>query len=158
VLIYFARREKQTMAFLGCTFTGMGMFSPLVFANSLQDAFAMGVGMHYTQYLALTIGLYRRKACADGALGLNPCLSRVVGNLGLILGVLLLYAVLMVGLANYHGFAGETDALGGISQAFYLVPLAFQTLHFYIDIFIWRISIPHIRQSVFPYVYANPDA
>ena len=61
ILILLRPRENMNIYFIGSVFTGIFLYSPLLFANTIQDAFAMGVGMHYSQYLALVIPINIRR-------------------------------------------------------------------------------------------------
>ena len=35
----------------------------------------------------------------------------------------------------------------------YLVPIFFQLMHFYIDMFVWRFSKSHTRENLNPYLF-----
>ena len=37
----------------------------------------------------------------------------------------------------------------------YLIPIFFQLMHFYIDMFIWRFSSPHTKENLNPYMFNN---
>ena len=52
---------NMNIYFIASVLTGIFLYSPLLFANTIQDAFAMGVGMHYSQYLALVIPINIRR-------------------------------------------------------------------------------------------------
>ena len=60
------------------------------------------------------------------------------------IGYLLIYSLIMVALTNME-----------FSKNLYLflIPIFFQTLHFYTDMFTWKFSNPYIRENVGKFLY-----
>ena len=131
------------------TITGALLYSPYLFASRPEHAIAMGVGMHWCQYLAITVPLYTRKRNAP-----DYRRTSVLGiNMWQLLGLLGLYAVLM----GYFRIDTGLTSLGQYDYSLsYLVaiPLIFQNLHYYSEMFTWKFSDPHIRERVGSFVFA----
>jgi hypothetical protein len=153
-IFYVAQKEGARLIYVATVLTGLIMFMPLLFMDKIEHAFAMGVGMHYTQYLAITIPLYLRRSRIDARAGANRALRFVASNIYTISVYLLIYAGLMVFLANYAFFTDVSEVYMQKEFAIFLIPITFQTLHFYADTFIWRFSTPHIRSEIYPHLFA----
>jgi len=139
-------RANKSIYFIASTFTGIFLFSPLLFANTIQDAFAMGVGMHYSQYLAIVIPINLRRLSQRDR-GNNIKWINIKKNnymLILILLYLLLYSGIMVSLTFSKGYLNY----------YYLIPVFLQLAHFYLDSFIWRFSNDHIKNNVGKYLFS----
>ena len=105
----------------------------------------MGVGMHYIQYIAITWSVFKRKSDkkkTEGDLNYSN-----LANLNKIIIYLIIYAVLMVFFSNTD-IEYKNEQIG-----IYLVPIFFQLMHFYIDMFVWRFSKSHTRENLNPYLY-----
>ena len=146
ILFIFRTYKKYDLYFTASVLTGMYLYTPLLFANTIQDAFAMGVGMHYSQYLALVIPINMRRL-SHNELGqkfniFNNRKSKSI--LFTILSYLFLYSGVMVALTFSKNY----------SNYYYLIPVFFQLAHFYFDSFVWRFSNKHIKSNVGKYIYS----
>jgi len=151
-LIGRIHREQCSNNFLFAALTGSLLYSPYLFASRPEHAIAMGVGMHWCQYVAITLPLYHRKTR-------NPDYGRtsiVNWNIAQMAAAVLAYALLMgyfrvdQGLASVAGYAFTNSYL-------IVIPIVFQNLHYYSEMFTWKFSDPHIRENVGKYVFA-PEA
>jgi hypothetical protein len=123
-----ARKRDDYKYFLPTYLTGIMIFSPYAFMPSTRDALAMGVGMHWCQYIALTGKIYILKR-AD-----SYKVLKVTG--------LLCYSVITTYLLvkNNQGYNSTNPIV--------LLPLALHLFHFYLDAFIWKFSDPDIRANI----------
>ena len=139
-------RVNINVYFIASVLTGIFLYSPLLFANTIQDAFAMAVGMHYSQYLALVIPInIRRLSQIDRGNKIQLVSNKRNNILFLkILLYLLLYSGIMVSLTFSKGYL----------DYYYLIPVFFQLAHFYLDSFIWRFSNDHIKNNVGKYIFS----
>jgi hypothetical protein len=133
---WFFLRFKNLKAIL-CYITGVLIWMPLIWVDKIYHAFAMGVGMHYIQYLAITIAIYARKN--------EEKLDNKIKFIILFFIYLLTYSLIMVGLSNLDFFK---------TYYLFLIPIFFQTLHFYADMFTWKFSNFYIRENVAKYMYS----
>jgi hypothetical protein len=120
-------------------FTGCVIYAPYCFVTAPQDAVAVGVGMHWCQYLTLNAAVYKRQAIATGTE------RRLVTSVVLI-GV---YGIVMGGIHTAFGTTLDSTSL------LVLVPLCGEVIHYYVDAFIWRFSDPLIRKTVGAYVWSR---
>lgn len=129
--------------------TGLLIYIPILFFENLAIATAVGVGMHWCQYIAIMWSMYFRKNKKNSKI--NPVKN--IKNVSRV-SFVFIYAFIMTVLA----VLGMPDFKNGSSQYsyLYLIPLLFQLYHFYIDGFIWKFSDPHIKKSVLPYIFKNP--
>ncbi|WP_156095658.1 hypothetical protein [Prochlorococcus sp. MIT 0604] len=126
--------------------TGISIYLPLLFFKDLATATAIGVGMHWCQYLAIIWYSYLRKNKKNEGSKSN-LISPLIGKILFIFS----YSLIMT-LFSIKGMVKNYD--GNINFTFlYLVPIIFQLFHFYIDGYIWKFSDPHIRKSVLKYLY-----
>jgi len=146
IMFLLSPRENMNIYFISSVLTGIFLYSPLLFANTIQDAFAMGVGMHYSQYLALVIPInMRRLSQRDRDNNMQLVSNKRNNNLFLIILLyLLLYSGIMVSLTFSKGYL----------DFYYLIPVFFQLAHFYLDSFIWRFSNDHIKNNVGKYIFS----
>lgn len=126
--------------------TGVLIFSPILFCRNIIDVFAMGVGMHYIQYIAITWSVFKRKS-EDKLIKENDDKFFKYANLKIIIIYLLIYASLMVFCSNLD-IEYKSEKIG-----IYLIPIFFQLMHFYIDMFIWRFSNQHTKENLNPYLF-----
>ena len=128
--------------------TGISIYLPILFFTDLATATAVGVGMHWCQYIAIIWSLYLRKRSKNS---FNVS-SILLPNISKILFIFL-YAFIM----TFFAVLGMPKLSNELTQYsfFYLIPLLFQIYHFYIDGFIWKFSDPHIMKSFLKYVYAE---
>ena len=141
-LFFFLSKKISLNCFLSFL-TGSSMFLPLCFIDQIHHAMMMGIGMHYSQYLFIALPVFfRRLKSADmenKKLTINNAVYLTVFYLSV-------YSLLMVILAN-------NKDLHFLNIPLFLIPVLFQTLHFYIDMFIWRFSNPNIRNIVLPFMF-----
>lgn len=142
-------REQASDNLLLATVTGSLLYSPYLFASRPEHAIAMGVGMHWCQYVAITVPLYRRRS-EDAGYADASLLKWKFSQLAV---AVLSYAVLMGYLRIDHDMA----ALGTYDYAIsplIVIPLVLQNLHYYSEMFTWKFSDPHIRDNVGKFVFA----
>jgi hypothetical protein len=145
------QRENVSYNFLFATLTGSLLYSPYLFVSRPEHAVAMGVGMHWCQYVAITLPLYQRRS-QDTMRRATP----LDGGLWQVAAVVLAYAILMGWLRI--GQAVGTITSYDFSTSFWVViPVALQNLHYYSEMFTWRLSDPHLRETVGKYVF-TPQA
>ena len=145
-LAFLLKKNKETDLSLITNFsTGVLIFSPILFCKNIIDVFAMGVGMHYLQYIAITWSIFKRKS--DNKLANNENNYFKYANLKIIIFYLLVYGSLMVFFSNLN-IEYKNEQIG-----VYLIPIFFQLMHFYIDMFIWRFSNQHTKENLNPYVF-----
>jgi hypothetical protein len=117
--------------------TGCVIYFPYCFVSAPQDAIAVGVGMHWCQYLGLNAAVYGRQAVASGTQ------NRLLAATGLI-------AVYGLVMASIHTAAGTVlDS----ANLFVVLPLCGEIIHYYLDAFIWRFSDPQIRTTIGAYLW-----
>ena len=107
--------------------TGIMIYLPILFFKELSTATAVGVGMHWIQYIALFGVIYFRKTNIKYKtiklfINSNEFKSKI--------SFIFLYALFMTACA----FIGVTQASDGKTYtSLYLIPIIFQLYHFYID-------------------------
>ena len=126
-------------------FTGLTIYLPILFFKDLATATAVGVGMHWCQYISIMWSSFLRK----NKISKNPkftsklFLKRILFVFG--------YSFVMT---SFVVMGSSKSSDGIIEYSFiYLIPLTFQLYHFYIDGFIWKFSDKHIRESVLQYLF-----
>jgi hypothetical protein len=126
------------------------LYSPYLFATRMEHAVAIGVSVHFVQYLGIVWLLNGNKYKVVGSKA--PVGERVLGWLSQKLWVrlpyLLFYALVMAYLRQ-GGF--QWDHLAPASWL-YSIPIALQITHYHLDAFLWRFSNPYIRATVLPYL------
>tara|TARA_Y100001978_G_C23701029_1_gene440948 strand:- start:1877 stop:2851 length:975 start_codon:yes stop_codon:yes gene_type:complete len=149
--IYLAERvkinllDKNNLSIL----TGISIYLPLLFFEDVAVALAIGVGMHWVQYLALTLTTNGRK------LFFSKSKNNLFTNKKFILisSFILIYSLIMTSLTVVG--VQEVSNQSSNSSYLYLIPILFQFYHFYIDRYLWRFSDPHIQKNVVPYIFRN---
>ena len=143
-ILMFIRKEFNLDNLLNFA-TGVGMFLPIFFCDRIIHIFAMGVAMHYVQYIYITKSIMNRKYKTLSNLS-EKNLFKFVSPVILIL-YLLIYAILMIYFSNLNlDYKGEKFGI-------YIVPIIFQLLHFYFDMFFWRFSNEHTQKNLAPYLF-----
>lgn len=128
--------------------TGILIYLPILFFENLATATAVGVGMHWCQYIAIMWSVHFRKNIKE----ITNKKIKKKNNISRIAFVFI-YSSIMTSLA-VKGMPDLNNA--GTQYSFlYLIPLLFQLYHFYIDGFIWKFSDPHIKRSVLPFIFKN---
>ena len=132
-------------------FTGMVIYLPILFFKDLATATAVGVGMHWIQYLSIMWSSYLRRA--NSYKNLN---SKVIKKKSVYLRLIFIFTYsLIMTIFALTGMPSSNESSNQFSF-FYLIPLVFQLYHFYIDGFIWKFSDKHIKKSVLPFLFKNP--
>jgi hypothetical protein len=128
------------------------LYSPYLFATRMEHAIAMGVGIHYVQYLGIVWWLNRNKypLTNDKSAGTG---RRILGMLSQQMWVrmpyLLGYGLLMFALRQ----DGLNDWTSLSPQSWlYSIPIALQVCHYHLDAYVWKFSNPFIRNTVLKYL------
>lgn len=133
--------------------TGVLIYAPLLFFKNLAVATAVGVGMHWVQYIAIMWSTNSRKERIKKQSSESQSIFK---NSYQKLFFIFSYSLLMTIFAfmGMPKFASENPEYSFI----YLIPIVFQFFHFYYDGFIWRFSDPHIKKSISPFLFpANKE-
>lgn len=109
--------------------TGVILYAPYLFVDSIYDAIVIGVGAHWSQYLIINFKIYFHNVKFDFSKKIQ-------------LFFIIFYSLIMSGLA----FSKNLDS--NLFEIIVLIPLSGQFFHYYIDAFIWRFSIKEIRESI----------
>ena len=145
IFINLIKSKNNDFSLLTNFSTGVLIFSPVLFCNNMIDVFAIGVGMHYMQYIAITWTVFHRKAVKKKDTGDQQFIK--FGSLKKIIFYLLFYSILMVYFSNLN-IEYKNEQIG-----IYLIPILFQLMHFYVDMFIWKFSSNHTRENLNPYIF-----
>ena len=126
--IIIAYSEKTYFKKKIANVTGVLIYSPYLFTETIFDAVIIGVSAHWLQYLAINYKIYFT------TLSIFKNSTKII-----ILSLIIVYTSLM----SFLGYKMHFDRQA-ISYLL-LIPLTTQFFHYYIDAFIWRFSDPHIR-------------
>ncbi len=122
--------------------TGCLIFLPICFMEKPIHALVMGVTMHYSQYLVLTLKVHEgRKKDPENKMESKSSFS-YFSNFILIISI---YGLVMSALA----FAPNYDAT---LKNLIVIPLIGQMIHFYLDTFLWRFQEQHHRDVTYKYI------
>lgn len=121
--------------------TGISIYVPILFFKDLTTATAIGVGMHWFQYLSLMWIIDIRKSRFQNTQNIALHKKRNFTNRKILF--LVLYSLLMTMLTSFG--TSSINSEKGISFL-YLIPILFHFFHFYLDGFIWKFSDPHIKK------------
>ncbi len=122
--------------------TGCLIFLPICFMEKPIHALVMGVTMHYSQYLVLTLKVHEgRKKDPENKMKSKNSFS-YFSNFILIISI---YGLVMSVLA----FAPNYDAT---LKNLIVIPLIGQMIHFYLDTFLWRFQEQHHRDVTYKYI------
>jgi len=133
--------------------TGSLLYAPFLMHIDPLQAGAIGIGMHYIQYITLQFMIFYRKNNNLSSEKINYI--RLFNKFYGVILYLILYVIIM-GLLLYYGrnyeitdnfFKGEFNFL-------FFIPFILHNLHFYADMFIWKFSNPHIRNNIGKYLFA----
>ena len=145
LLVFLSNKIKyiKNINYFSSLLTGIIIYIPILFFKDLSTATAVGVGMHWIQYISIIGLIYFRKTSINFKNTRNFLNSFEVKSR---LIFILSYALLM----TIFAFIGVTSSINSNNNLnlFYLIPIIFQLYHFYIDGFIWKFSDPHIRKSI----------
>jgi len=144
--LMFIEKEFNTDNILNFS-TGVGMFLPIFFTDKIIHVFAMGVAMHYVQYIYITKSILGRKfntiVNSQEKNFYKNCSPKIIGC------YLLIYSLLMVYFSNLNlDYKGEKFGI-------YIIPIIFQLMHFYLDMYIWQFSKDHTKRNLSPYLFAK---
>ena len=141
---YSTSKTNQYLPFL----TGVFIYLPILFIDHIPTALAIGVGMHWCQYISLMWSIKIRKHKLNGN-------SHEVPKKNLLFSIAFVFSYsLIMTSCTYFGMPKQINSPEQYSYL-YLIPLIFQLYHFYIDGYIWRFSDPHIKKSVLPYIFSR---
>ena len=121
--------------------TGVSIYIPILFFKDLTTSTAIGVGMHWFQYLSLMWIIDIRKSRFQNTQNIALHKKRNFTNRKILF--LVLYSLLMTTLTSFG--TSSINSEKGISFL-YLIPILFHFFHFYLDGFIWKFSDPHIKK------------
>ena len=145
LLVFLSSKIKniKNVNYFSSLITGIIIYLPILFFKDLSTATAVGVGIHWIQYLSIIGLIYFRKTSINyknikDLLNSFEFKSRFIFILGYAL-IMTIFAIIGVTSANNSK---------NVFNYFYLIPIIFQLYHFYIDGFIWKFSDPHIRNSI----------
>ena len=118
--------------------TGVLIFYPVCFVSNPVHAIIMGVTMHYSQYLFLTIKVIntRNKINIDGK----------KNKMNKFFSIIVIYSVIMSILSIFGKF--ETELLKNLI----FIPITGQMLHFYLDSQLWKFSEKHNRENILKFL------
>ena len=129
--IYRFTLDSNFLTFL----TGILIFFPITFVSNPIHGIIMGVTMHYTQYLYLTLKVCNGKKEKK---------------------VFFLNKKFIISIFIYSFFMTFFSSMNKLNftlpEFLILIPLTGQFLHFYIDSQLWQFSKPHIRKNVLTYI------
>lgn len=131
---------KQNLTFL----TGLIVFYPICFVNSPVHGIILGVTMHYTQYLYLTMKIYFKRKEEK-----NKNLTHDKNKFFLIkkyLIIISIYGLIM----SIFSVSGKFDDYS--LKQMIIIPIIGQMLHFYLDSFIWKFSVAHNRNEILRHI------
>jgi hypothetical protein len=131
ILVAYLILSKKSIQLKISILTGALIYSPYAFVAESQDAVAIGVGMHWCQYLALTYKIYLDKQFKENPKSVSSKIIFVV-----------IYTCIMTGITSKLGKTFSWDS------KIILFPLSLQMYHFYLDAFIWKFSDPEIRFNI----------
>ena len=143
IIIILLRYKNMNIHYFASVISGTLLFTPLLFTNSIQDAFAMGVGVHYSQYLAIVLPITIRRIISAN----QDVITKIINNK-------YLYIKLFTYLFSYSAMMVLFTLSIKYINYIYLIPVMFQLAHFYMDGFIWRFSNVYIRNNVGRYLFA----
>lgn len=126
------------------------LYTPYLFATRMEHAIAMGVGMHYVQYLGIVWWLYGNKYPnqpqeKDWGMKILGLMSQ---SIWLRLPYLLAYGIAMLVMREF----GLTDITQAPSSWIYAIPVGLEVIHYHLDAYLWKFSNPFVRNTVLKYL------
>ncbi len=122
--------------------TGILIFYPICFVENPVHAIIMGVTMHYTQYIALTYKVTRKRLFENKFEKISFLKNY---NLKFVIFILL-YSILMT-LVSFMGQQADI-----VLKNLIIIAITSQMLHFYIDSQLWKFSEQHNRDNVLKFL------
>ena len=131
--------------------TGSLIYLPLLFVDNVAIALAIGVGMHWIQYLTIVSTINIRKL--KNSIHNTHLLKRRSIKKDIFNGLtfITLYSLVMTSF-TLIGIPNDNEK-GELISIFYLIPILFQMYHFYIDGYIWKFSDNHIKENILPFLF-----
>ena len=125
------------------------LYSPYCFVTRPEHAVAMGVGIHFIQYLGITWHLNKNKSKrGNEIISAEPIYNWIFSAPLNFIVVVLLYAFLMALIRQ-----GElTNFNLELNNRLYALVIGLQMVHYHVDSFIWRFSVPEVRNQIVPYL------
>ena len=152
-LMFFLKEDINTWF---ATITGSLLYAPFLSNLDLVQAAAIGIGMHYSQYITLQIILYFRKSIASNhtqrAFNL---FDSITNNKSIFVFYILFYTILMSLLIYLGSDVDVNENIFGNYNILYLIPFLFHNLHFYADMFMWKFSNSHIKKTIGSYLFKD---
>ena len=126
ILVWMIQGEKLTLSKIFCALQGYLIFLPALYFEDIILAFAVGISIHYIQYLAISFPVCKKSF----GISIFPLIM-----------FLLAYSLLSTG--SLSGFFSNEKL-----SLLILIPTTLQLLHFYFDGLIWRKSNKIIRETL----------
>ena len=126
ILVWTTQGEKLNLSKVFITLQGYLIFLPALYFQDLILAFAVGISIHYIQYLAISFPVCKKSF----GISFFPLILFLLG-----------YSLLSTGALSGF-FSNEKISI------FVLIPTSLQLLHFYFDGFIWRKSNKIVRETL----------
>lgn len=149
------KRKYVSINFPLSIITGSVLYAPFLLENiNAIHAGAIGIGMHYIQYITLQMIIFFRKKELNNSENFN-FLDKINNNLRYFFIYLLIYTLIMGTLLYLGRDLTQTNQgfFDGRMNFLFFVPFIMHNLHFYADMFLWKFSNPHIRENVGKYLF-----
>ena len=144
IFIYYYLKFKNFHNLL-TLITGSVIFLPICFVDKPIHAILMGVTMHYTQYLALTFKIFKKRE-TNNSMGIINLKGVLTSRFFLII---LFYGFVMTMLSSYFTNIGDH-----VFRSLIVIPIIGQMLHFYLDSQLWKFSVKHNRDVTLKHLYS----
>ena len=144
IFIYYYFKFKNFHNLL-TLITGSIIFLPICFVDKPIHAILMGVTMHYTQYLALTFKIFKKRETNNPMSIIN---IKGILNSRFFL-IILFYGFVMTMLSSYFTNIGDQAV-----KSLIVIPIIGQMLHFYLDSQLWKFSVKHNRDVTLKHLYS----
>ena len=135
--------KTQSLELKLATVTGILLYSPYLVVSDASDAVAMGVGMHWCQYLTLIYKIYldsKSKNSVD--IQDERYFAKKVNSRFIKILFISIYAIFTTSIITKLGTTFQWKA------SVLALPLSLQAFHYYLDAFIWKFSDPDIRVNI----------
>ena len=129
-------------------FYSVCLYSPYAFAPTAYDAIAMGVGIHYLQYLGIMWVLHRNKAQRRPEKEKSFAFYKSIFKSPLLFAVLILGYAAIATLIREGGFEVSLKFF----EPWYGLIIGLQIVHYHLDAFTWKFSRKEIRDEILPFL------